>query len=134
MAEEKPLLLPVDREPMIRIIPMPKDINSNGDVFGGWIMSQVDLAGSIPASAHAQGKVATVAVNEFVFKEPVSVGDLVSIYAQIEKVGRTSITVYVEVFAQRRLRPDNIVKVTDAYLTYVAIDENRKPRPVPPLD
>ena len=134
MTEDTPMMLPVDREPMIRVIPMPKDSNSNGDVFGGWIMSQVDLAGSIPAVAHAQGRVATVAVNSFVFKEPVFVGDLVSVYAQIEKVGRTSMTVFVEVFAQRRFQPKNVVKVTEAYLTYVATDDSRKPRPVPPLD
>ncbi len=134
MSETTRLILPVDREPVIRVIPMPADSNPNGDVFGGWIMSQVDLAGSVPAVAHAQGRVATVAVNAFVFKEPVFVGDLMSIYAQIEKVGRTSMTVYVEVYAQRRFEPSNVVKVTEAYLTYVATDQNRRPRPVPPLE
>lgn len=126
-------LLPVDREPTIRVIPMPKDSNAAGDVFGGWIMSQVDLAGSVPAVAHAKGRVVTVAVNEFIFKEPVFVGDLCSFYADVDKVGRTSMRVRVEVYAQRRLQPDNVAKVTEAYITYVAVDENRNPRPVEPL-
>lgn len=127
------VLLPVDREPVIRVIPMPKDSNAAGDVFGGWIMSQVDLAGSVPATAHAKGRIATVAVNSFVFKEPVFVGDLCSFYAEITKVGRTSIQIYVEVYAQRRLQPDQVAKVTEAYVTYVAVDNDRKPRPVDPL-
>ena len=129
----QPVRLPQGREPVIRVIPMPGDSNPHGDVFGGWIMSQVDLAGSVPATAHAQGRVATVAVNAFVFKEPVFVGDLLSISAHIEKVGRTSMTVYVEVFAQRRYTVSEVVRVTEAYLTYVATDDNRKPRAVPPL-
>ncbi|HEY1059297.1 MAG TPA: acyl-CoA thioesterase [Limnobacter sp.] len=126
-------MLPVDREPTIRVIPMPKDSNAAGDVFGGWIMSQVDLAGSVPAVAHAKGRVVTVAVNEFIFKEPVFVGDLCSFYADVDKVGRTSMRVRVEVYAQRRLQPDNVAKVTEAYITYVAVDEHRNPRPVEPL-
>jgi acyl-CoA thioesterase YciA len=128
------LLLPVDREPVIRVIPMPRDSNSAGDVFGGWIMSQVDLAGSVAAVAHARGRVVTVSVNSFVFKEPVFVGDLCSFYAHIEHVGRTSMKIYVEVYSQRSLDPDKVVKVTEAYITYVAVDQNRVPRPVAPLD
>ncbi|MDH4396662.1 MAG: acyl-CoA thioesterase [Limnobacter sp.] len=128
------ILLPVDREPVIRVIPMPRDSNSAGDVFGGWIMSQVDLAGSVAAVAHARGRVVTVSVNSFVFKEPVFVGDLCSFYAQIEHVGRTSMKIYVEVYSQRSLHPDKVVKVTEAYITYVAVDQDRVPRPVAPLD
>ena len=133
MKTPKQILLPTDREPVIRVIPMPRDSNASGDVFGGWIMAQVDLAGSVPAVAHARGRVVTMAVNEFVFKQPVFVGDLCSFYAEVVKVGRTSMQVYVEVFAQRRLQPDNVAKVTEAYITYVAVDEKRNSRPVEPL-
>ncbi len=122
--------LPRDREPVLRVVPMPADANPTGDIFGGWIMSQVDIAGSIPALRVAKGRVATVAVNSFVFKQPVLIGDLVSFYAKVVKVGRTSVTVEVEVFAQRRFREEVTVKVTEATLTYVAVDQNRKPRPV----
>ena len=122
--------LPRDREPALRLVPMPADANPTGDIFGGWIMSQVDIAGSIPALRVAKGRIATVAVNSFVFKQPVLIGDLVSFYAQVVKVGRTSITVDVEVFAQRRAPEEVTVKVTEATLTYVAVDQNRKPRPV----
>ena len=109
---------------------MPADTNAHGTIFGGWVMSQVDIAGSIPAWQRAEGPVVTVAVNSFVFKEPVFVGDIVSFYARVLKVGRTSITVDVEVFAQRG-RSREAVKVTEAQLTYVAVDERRQPRPVP---
>jgi acyl-CoA thioesterase YciA len=109
---------------------MPADANHTGDIFGGWIMSQVDLAGSVSAVRLAQGRVATVAVNSFVFRQPVLVGDLVSFYAEVLKVGRTSITVGVEVYAQRRPDKDLCVKVTEATLTYVAVDDNRQPRVV----
>ena len=118
--------------PALRVTPMPADANANGDIFGGWIMSQVDLAGSIPASRRARGRVATVAVNSFVFKQPVLIGDVVSFFARIEKVGRTSITVDVEVYAQRNPGEEVTVKVTEASLTYVAVDANRKPRELPP--
>ncbi|MGH8771476.1 MAG: acyl-CoA thioesterase [Burkholderiales bacterium] len=121
-----------DREPTLRVVPMPSDANYVGDIFGGWIMSQVDIAGSIPALRRANGRVATVAVNSFIFKQPVLVGDLVSFYAKVLKVGNTSITVDVEVYAQRRRLKEECVKVTEAVLTYVAVDDNRKPRPVPP--
>ena len=123
--------LPSDRQPVIRIIPMPADTNAHGTIFGGWVMAQVDLAGSVPATVRARGKVVTVAVNSFQFKQPVLVGDLVSFYAAVVKVGRTSLTVDVVVYAQRQRFGAELVKVTEAQLTYVAVDDNRKPRPVP---
>ncbi len=122
--------LPAGREPVLRVVPMPADANPSGDIFGGWIMSQVDIAGSIPALRLAKGRVATIAVNSFVFKQPVLIGDLVSFFAEIARVGRTSITVNVEVYAQRRFEQEITVKVTEATLTYVAVDGNRRPRPV----
>jgi acyl-CoA thioesterase YciA len=131
-AEGKPMRLPNDREPVLRLMPMPADANSTGDIFGGWIMAQVDIAGAIPALRLAKGRVATVAVNSFLFKQPVLIGDLVSFYAEVVKVGRTSVTVDVEVFAQRGIPEEVTVKVTEATLTYVAVDQNRKPRPVHP--
>ena len=120
--------------PALRVTPMPADANFHGDIFGGWIMSQVDIAGSVPASRRARGRIATVAVNSFVFKEPVLMGDLVSFYATIEKTGRTSITVSFEVYAQRNPDEEITVKVTEASLTYVAVGPDRRPRPLPPLD
>lgn len=123
--------LPDNAQPTLRIVPMPADTNAHGTIFGGWVMAQVDIAGSIPAWERAQGPVVTVAVNSFVFKEAVFVGDIVSFYARVLKVGRTSITVDVEVFSQRG-RSKEVVKVTEAQLTYVAIDEARRPRNVPP--
>ena len=124
-------ILPSDDRPVLRIVPMPADTNAHGTIFGGWVMAQVDIAGSIPAWDRAQGPVVTVAVNSFVFKEPVFVGDVVSFYARVLKVGRTSITVDVEVFAQRRSATREAVKVTEAQLTYVAVDDRRQPRAVP---
>jgi len=124
--------LPENEQPVLRIVPMPADTNAHGTIFGGWVMAQVDIAGSIPAWDRAQGPVVTVAVNSFVFKEPVFVGDVVSFYARVLKVGRTSITVDVEVFSQRgRSGSREAVKVTEAQLTYVAVDDRRQPRPVP---
>ncbi len=119
------------RQPTLRVVAMPTDCSYTGDVFGGWVMAQVDIAGSIPALHRARGRVATVAVNSFLFKQPLFMGDVVSFYARIEKVGRTSITVDVEVFAQRDPADPVCVRVTEAKLTYVAVDENRKPRVVP---
>jgi len=119
--------------PQLRVMPMPADANMHGDVFGGWIMAQVDLAGSLPAVRRANGRVATVAVNSFVFKHPVFVGDLLSFYAHVEKVGNTSITVRVEVYAERLELASNVIRVTEATLTYVATDAQRMPRQVPPL-
>jgi acyl-CoA thioesterase YciA len=120
--------LPVGREPVLRVVPMPANANQSGDIFGGWIMSQVDVAGSIPAVRAAKGRVATVAVNSFQFKQPVFIGDVVSFYAEVERVGRTSITVNVEVYAQRNPVHPECVKVTEATLTYVAVDAGRRPR------
>jgi acyl-CoA thioesterase YciA len=120
-----------DLEPALRVVPMPADANQHGDIFGGWVMSQVDIAGSIPASRRARGRVATVAVNSFVFRQPVLVGDLVSFYARITREGRTSITVAVEVYAQRNPTDVICVKVTEANLTYVAVDAVRRPRTLP---
>ncbi len=122
--------LPAGKDPTLRVVPMPADSNSTGDIFGGWVMSQVDIAGSIPAIRRARGRVATVAVNSFVFRQPVMVGDVVSFYAEIVKVGRTSITVGVEVYAQRNPEKEETVKVTEATLTYVAVDHQRRPRVV----
>jgi acyl-CoA thioesterase YciA len=118
----------------LRVMPQPSDANVHGDVFGGWIMAQVDIAGSIPASRRANGRVATVAVNSFVFKQPVFVGDLLSFYADIVKTGNTSVTVSVEVYAQRMSLTEDLVKVTEAILTYVATDSDRRPRALPVLD
>ncbi|MGV8935332.1 MAG: acyl-CoA thioesterase [Gallionellaceae bacterium] len=118
-------------EPTIRVAAMPSDANYSGDMFGGWIMGQVDIAGSIPALHRAKGRVVTVAVNSFVFKQPVYIGDIVSFYAEIIKVGKTSVTVDVQVYAQRDPAKPVCVKVTEATLTYVAISEDRKPRLLP---
>ena len=133
MDEHQHTILP-QREPTIRVVAMPSDASYTGDIFGGWLMGQVDIAGSIPALHRAKGRVATVAVNSFVFKQPIFIGDVVSFYTRIVKVGTTSITVDVEVYAQRDPAKPFCVKVTEAVLTYVAVDENRKPRPVPPAD
>ena len=126
-----PTSLPPGEQPVLRIVPMPADTNAHGTIFGGWVMSQVDIAGSVAAYERAAGPTVTVAVNSFVFKEPVFVGDLVSFYARVCRVGNTSITVDVEVFAQRGLQGrGETVKVTEAQLTYVAIDGKRQPRPI----
>lgn len=120
-----------DEQPALRVVPMPSDANVYGDVFGGWIMSQVDIAGGFKARRIAKGRIATVAVTSFVFKEPVSVGDLVSFYARVLKVGETSITVDVEVFAERHdSELSSVVRVTEAQLVYVAVDENGRKRPI----
>ncbi|CAM3772457.1 acyl-CoA thioesterase [Bordetella sputigena] len=125
--------LPKDRDPVLRVMPMPADANVHGDVFGGWIMAQVDIAGSIPAARRAAGRVATIAVNSFLFKQPVFVGDLLSLYADVVKTGTTSITVSVEVYAQRQRLDAEVVKVTEATLVYVATDDARRSRPLPAL-
>ena len=126
-----PLSLPDGSELVLRVMPLPADVNGNGDIFGGWLMAQVDLAGAVLPSRIAKGRIATVAVNEFIFKHPVSVGDLVSFYARVERVGNTSITVQVAVYAERNPANLQVVKVTEASLTYVAIDSQGKPRPIP---
>ncbi len=119
------------RHSTLRVVPMPADLNQNGDVFGGWVMAQVDVAGAIPAMRRARGRVATVSVNSFQFKQPVSVGDIVSFYADIERVGTTSVTVKVEVYAERNYADPIIVKVTEAELTYVAINSDGSKRALP---
>lgn len=131
MAEQSTL---PDKHVALRVVPQPSDANVHGDVFGGWIMAQVDIAGAIPASRRANGRVATVAVNSFLFKHPVFVGDLLSFYADIVKTGNTSVTVSVEVYAQRMSLAEEVVKVTEATLTYVATDRDRRPRVLPSLD
>ena len=123
--------LPEGKHAALRVVPMPADANQNGDIFGGWIMAQVDIAGGIVAGRLARGRVATVAVKEFVFKQPVQIGDVLSFYAQMVRVGNTSVTVNVEVFAERRPSDPKVVKVTEATLTYVAIDGSGRPRPIP---
>jgi acyl-CoA thioesterase YciA len=129
-AAHGPATAPSDKELVLKVIPMPADTNGNGDIFGGWVMAQVDLAGSVIPARHVNGRMATVAVNEFIFKQPVSIGDLLSFYATVTRVGRTSITVHVEVMAERDPENLHVVKVTEANLTYVAIDREGKPRPV----
>ena len=116
---------------VMRVMPLPADVNGNGDVFGGWIMAQVDMAGAVLPSRIAKGRIATVAVNQFIFKQPVSIGDLLSFYARVVRVGRTSITVHVQVWAERNPADLKVVKVTEASLTYVAIDSQGQPRQVP---
>ena len=120
-----------DRQPVLRVVPMPCDVNSSGDIFGGWVMAQVDIAGSIPAMRRARGRVATVAVNAFHFKQPVSVGDVVSFYAEVTRVGTTSITVDVQVYAARNPAAPVVVKVTEATLTYVSLNADGSKRVVP---
>jgi acyl-CoA thioesterase YciA len=125
------LALPKGKIPALRVVPMPADANHNGDIFGGWIMAQVDVAGGTVAGRVARGRVATVAVKQFVFKQPVQIGDILSLYADVVRIGNTSITVNVEVFAERGRTESKVVKVTEATLTYVAIDAKGKPRSVP---
>ena len=122
---------PSEHELVLKVIPMPADCNANGDIFGGWVMAQVDLAGSVIPARYTQGRMATVAVNQFIFKQPVRVGDILSFFGNVTKVGRTSITVQIEVYAERHRAQGDYVKVTEASLTYVAIDEAGKPRPLP---
>ncbi len=126
-----PASLPTDKELVMKVIPLPADVNANGDIFGGWVMAQVDLAGSVIPARYTQGRMATVAVNEFIFKQPVRVGDILSFYSAVTRIGRTSITVKVEVYAERFHSQGQYVKVTEALVTYVAIDEAGRPRPVP---
>jgi acyl-CoA thioesterase YciA len=123
--------LPTDEELVLKVIPMPADSNANGDIFGGWVMAQVDLAGSVIPARYAQGRMATVAVNEFIFKQPVRVGDILTFFSKLVRIGRTSITVKVEVYAERFSAQGHYMKVTEASLTYVAIDDQGRPRPIP---
>jgi len=123
--------LPTHMELVLKVIPLPADTNGNGDIFGGWVMAQVDLAGSVLPARIANGRMATVAVNEFIFKQPVRVGDLLSFFAEVTRVGRTSVTVKVEVFAERYRMHGRYIKVTEASVTYVAIDDEGRPREIP---
>jgi acyl-CoA thioesterase YciA len=125
-----PGVLPDGAELVMRVMPMPADTNPNGDIFGGWIMAQVDMAGAVLPARIARGRLATVAVNQFLFKQPVSVGDLLSFYARVDRIGTTSVTVHVEVLAERNPAAPQVVKVTEANLTYVAIDTQGRPRPI----
>ncbi len=134
MSQDRPAShsqLPTDKELVFKVMPMPADTNVNGDIFGGWVMAQVDLAGAVLPARLIRGRMATVAVNEFVFKQPVRVGDLLSFFAEVTRVGNTSMTVRVEVFAEHIRTQGSYVKVTEALLTYVAIDDNGRPRPIP---
>ena len=117
------------REPIIRTVPHPSDMNGNGDIFGGWVLSQMDIAGGSVASKVAKGRVATVAITAMTFVQPIKVGDLVSIYGDVTRIGRTSITVHLETMVQRRHESAEI-QVTHGTFVYVAIDEHGKPRPV----
>jgi len=126
-----PAETPPTLDPALRTIAMPADANANGDIFGGWVLSQMDLAGGSLAVQRAQGRVATIAITGMSFHLPVFVGDEVSCYGRVIKIGRSSITVHIESWA-RRHRSGERVKVTEGTFTYVAIGEDRKPRPVPP--
>jgi acyl-CoA thioesterase YciA len=130
MSADSRLPPPSDKELVLKVIPMPADCNANGDIFGGWVMAQVDLAGSVIPARLVNGRMATVAVNQFIFKQPVRVGDILSFFSQITRVGNTSVTVDVEVYAERFRAQGQFVKVTEASVTYVAIDESGKPRPI----
>ena len=122
--------LPTDKELVLKMIPMPADCNANGDIFGGWVMAQVDLAGAVVPARHVDGRMATVAVNQFIFKQPVRVGDILSFFAAVTRLGNTSVTVQVEVFAERFRAQGRYIKVTEASLTYVAIDDAGRPRKI----
>ena len=122
--------LPLDKELVLKVIPMPADCNANGDIFGGWVMAQVDLAGAVVPARYVNGRMATVAVNQFIFKQPVRVGDILSFFAEVTRIGNTSVTVQVEVYAERFHSQKKYVKVTEASLTYVAIDDAGRPRKI----
>lgn len=122
--------LPTDKELVLKVIPMPRDCNANGDIFGGWVMAQVDLAGAVVPARYVDGRMATVAVNQFVFKQPVRVGDILSFFSSVSRIGTTSITVQVEVYAERFRAQGRYIKVTEASLTYVAIDDFGKPQKI----
>jgi acyl-CoA thioesterase YciA len=122
--------LPTDQDLVLKVIPMPADCNANGDIFGGWVMAQVDLAGAVLPARYVRGRYATVAVNQFVFKQPVRVGDILSFFARVERIGNTSITIAVEVYAERFTEQGRYIKVTEASLTYVAIDDDGRPCPI----
>ena len=120
----------LNREPVLRVVPGPTDINANGHIFGGWVLSQMDIAAGIIASARAHGRVATVAIERMEFIAPIHLRDLISVYAEVERVGRTSMVVRIEVIATRD-RGASQIKVTEGLFTFVALDEQHRPRPVP---
>ena len=120
------------RDPILRVVPRPADINANGHIFGGWVLSQMDIAGGIVAGREAQGAVATVAIETMEFIAPILLRDIISIYAHIERRGRTSLAIRLEVVATRD-RGENEVKVTEGVFTFVALDANHRPRPLPPV-
>ena len=122
----------VRREPIIRLMPGPADINANGHIFGGWVLSQMDIAGGITASKRAQGPVATVAIESMEFITPIHLRDVISVFAEVEHVGRSSMAVRIEVTATRN-RGASEVKVTEGLFTFVALDEENRPRPVKPV-
>lgn len=122
--------LPTDKELVLKVIPMPRDCNANGDIFGGWVMAQMDLAGAVLPARYVEGRMATVAVNQFIFKQPVRVGDILSFFASVTRIGNTSVTVQVEVFAEGFRAQGRYYKVTEASLTYVAIDNTGKPQKI----
>ena len=124
--------LPIDKELVMKVIPMPADCNANGDIFGGWVMAQVDLAGAVLPARYVDGRMATVAVNQFIFKHPVRVGDILSFFSSVTRIGTTSITVQVEVFAEHFNAQKRYMKVTEASVTYVAIDGAGRPRKIKP--
>jgi acyl-CoA thioesterase YciA len=118
------------RDPIVRTVPQPADMNGNGDIFGGWVLSQMDVAGGALAARVAKGRVATVAITAMTFVQPIKVGDMVSIYGTVAKVGRTSITIDLETIVQRR-HDSTEIRVTHGTFVFVAIDDDGKPRPVP---
>lgn len=119
------------REPVLRTVPRPADINANGHIFGGWVLSQMDIAGGIVAAREADGAVATVAIESMKFIAPILIGDLVSVYGRVERRGRTSMTIHLDVLADRKDLP-RPVQVTSGVFTFVALDERARPRPLPP--
>ena len=124
-------MAPAEREPVLRVVPRPGDINANGHIFGGWVLSQMDIAAGIVASREAQGPVATVAIEAMEFIAPILLHDLISVYARVERIGRTSIGIRIEVVASRD-RGEQEVKVTEGLFTFVALDQDNRPRPVKP--
>src|SRR5829696_8645074 len=121
----------LERAPILRVMPGPGDINANGHIFGGWVLSQMDIAAGIVASRRADGSVATVAIERMEFLAPIHLRDLISVYAEVEKVGRTSMQIRIEVIASRD-RGATEVKVTEGLFTFVALDEKHRPRAVDP--
>ncbi|MFL6767153.1 MAG: acyl-CoA thioesterase [Sphingomicrobium sp.] len=123
------MTIDADRQPVLRVVPGPSDINANGHIFGGWVLSQMDIAAGIIASRRANGSVATVAIERMEFLAPIHLRDLISVYAEVERVGRTSMAIRIEVIATRD-RGAADIKVTEGLFTFVALDEQHRPRPV----